>query len=143
MLKVLYKNKLCIHTLLLLLMTCFSSNQIFSSEDGQEQPAKRSKIVMDEEVSNDASATHDAAAIFDWRDINEIIKVDTRPWDERAEEMAQSWGLTMEKYLKKADEYINFRIKKELKTSGRTRQGAREGLFLLPRPNIEKVNEQF
>jgi hypothetical protein len=143
MFKILFKQKINTFTFLLFSTYFISGNPILSSEDGLEHSVRKRKVIADEKAHSSGSLTEVDTTIFDWRDTASAMQQDNRPWVERAEDMALSWGISTEDYLTKADEYINFRIKKGMKTSGRTRQTAREGLILLPRPNIEKVNEQF
>jgi hypothetical protein len=91
---------------------------------------------LNAKAPSNESVIEDNEIIYDWQDRGEIQQ-DNRPWDEKAEEMAQSWGMSMEEYLKKADEYISLLKKNRRETSGRT------GLILLKRPDIEKINEWF
>ena len=137
MLKISLKSKLNTFIGVFFSLTSFLGiNTVFSADDGLDHPTKKQKVISNGKAPSNESVIEDSTAIFDWRDMGEIQQ-DHRSWDERAEEMAQSWGMSTEEYLKKADEYISFLKKNRRETSGRT------GLILLKRPNIEKVNELF
>lgn len=90
-------------------MISFSYNCVFSSEDfaGEEKKAK-TRILK----------------IFSWS-------------EEAVEEMARSWEMSKEEYLKKADECIAFHRKHHRRISGR------EKLLLVEKPDIENINAAF